>query len=124
MSPKASDWFRMESGKREHADLSRESASISKRLPWLLCIGGVGRFGVAQLLTGHGGTFRHTFGEFGETFVMWALLICSVWLLVDFFRSRTVRARLHVLYVELSATGHSYDHATHQWAREDSNGAT
>jgi hypothetical protein len=124
MSQKAPDWFRSESGKREYAALSGESAAIGKRLPWLLCIGGAGLFGVAQLLNGRGDAFRHTFGEFGETFVMWALLICSAWLLVDFFRGRTVRARLHVLYVELSESGHSYSPAAGQWVREDSNGAT
>ncbi len=124
MSQKEMDWFRVENNKRDYAALSSEAAAISKRWPFLLGIGFVGLLGVAQMVNGRQSAFRHTFGEFGETAAIWALLICSVWVLVDFFRYKIVRARLHVLHQELADSGHSYDFAAAKWVHEPSSAET
>jgi hypothetical protein len=102
---------------REYAALEAEAKAIAKRLWWLVGASFIGLAGCMRLFAG-GDTareFRHSFGEFGVTAVLWALIIGSVWLLVDFLRGRAVHARSHAVYLELGERGFAYDFRQRCW---------
>jgi cytochrome bd-type quinol oxidase subunit 2 len=102
---------------REHMALEAEARSIGERLWWLVGACFVGLAGCIRLFTGGSAAaeFRESFGEFGANGVIWALLIGSVWLLVDFLRGRTIKARSHAVYLELQGHGYAYDFTKRCW---------
>lgn len=109
--------FQVDTLRNEYSALEADAQGIAKRLWWLVGATIVGIMGCMRLAVGGrtAAEFRHSFGDFGATAVMWALLIGSVWLLVDFLRGRTIKARRHAVHLELRNRGLEYDFSQRCW---------